>query len=306
MKTWQDKNSPLYTGLPFMAIRGTEPMFPCIAEVKFDGEFQYVIKSNGEVYLANKQEHGRIRMEMPITQVDYPDNSVFLGELVYGAGKNFYDFARHKLDADLNLVIFDCLRHDGLELWNAYPYVQRRGLIQGLTFYNEKVFLAPVHICHTQEELDAYYETVIAQGFEGIVIKDPHSLYVDGDSANWVKRKFTADAEFVIMGFKSGTAKVKTLSVLVGHRVDGEIQRLTYVGGGFGANTVPKETMLEVLKTIVTGKTGDEYHVEPKIVVTVEHYGVIRNPDGSVSSLRHPQFKCVRYDKTVGQIDTIK
>jgi len=66
MRTWQDKNSPLYEGLPFMEIEGEGFTFPCRAEIKLDGEFSYVIKKEGKLYLANKKEHGRMRSEMPV------------------------------------------------------------------------------------------------------------------------------------------------------------------------------------------------------------------------------------------------
>ncbi len=305
MKTYQDKTSPLYDGLPYMDIRGVDITFPTVAEIKLDGEFQYVVKKQGQVYLVNKKEHGRIRTEMPVTDsIDCPDNTVFLGELVYGAGTSFYDFLSHKLSPDLNLALFSCLRYNGEDIWQTYNYAWTRKLLESQKFYNKQVCLIPNRICHNQAELDDFYNKVVAQGFEGIVAKHPLSKYFNGESHDWTKRKHVADNEFVIMGYQSGTRRAKTLSILVGHRLNGKIERLTYVGGGFKA--VEKEQMLNVLKTIVTGHNGDEYYVQPKIVVTVQHYGVIRNADGTVNSLRHPQFKCVRFDKTVEQIDTIK
>ena len=66
MRTWQNKDSELYEGLPFMEIRGEGFTYPCRVEPKLDGEFSYVIKKEGKLYLANKPEHGRIRMEMPV------------------------------------------------------------------------------------------------------------------------------------------------------------------------------------------------------------------------------------------------
>ncbi len=305
MKTWQDKNSELYDGLPFMEIEGQRIPFPCLAEPKMDGEFQYVVKKQGQIYLVNKKEHGRIRTDMPVTNsIDIPDDSVLLAELVYGAGTNFYDFLSHKLDPDLNLAVFGCLKYDGQEIWKTNDYLATRKLLESQTFYNKKVSLIPKAICRNQQELDSFYNLVVSKGFEGIVIKDPLSKYIDGQTGRWAKRKFVADNDFVIMGYQSGTKRAKNLSILVGHQVDGRIKRLTYVGGGFKLHE--KDALLGALKTITTGHSGDEYYVQPKIIVTVKHYGVIRNADGTVNSLRHPQFKCIRFDKAVHQIDTIK
>ena len=304
MRTFQDKNSEFYEGLPFMVIRGLHIPFPCVAEIKFDGEFQYIIKRKNQVYLVNKQEHGRIRTDMPVTQLDIPDDSVLIGELIWGRGDNFYDFLRHKLDPNLNLVIFGCLRWGGEDVWKHYDYLETRKLLESHQFNNKKVCLAPKTVCRNQKELDSFFNLVTSKGFEGIVIKDPLSKYVDGETGRWAKRKYETDNDFVIMGFQSGTKRAKNLSILVGHKINGKIERLCYVGGGFTLEQ--KDALLKSLKNIVIERNGEEYLVDPRIVVTVKHCGVIRNNEGKIHSLRHPRFKCFRFDKTVEQIDTIR
>lgn len=309
MKTWQDKNSPLYDGLPFMEIEGEGFTFPCRAEIKLDGEFSYVIKKEGKLYLANKREHGRMRSEMPVLneiEDKIPDDSVFLAELVWGGGKDFYDFARHKLDPDCGLGFFSCLRFAGHQLWNNLTYTATRDFLEQQKFYTPNAVLIPSVIVADQQELDDLYETIVAGGYEGLVAKTPESKYINGVTYEWTKRKFETEGDFVIIGFQSGSKRAKTLSVLIGHRVNGEIVPLSYVGGGFGSKTVMKETMLTVLSGMVTGHKGVETYVEPKIVVKVKYNGVIHNPDGSINSLRHPQFRDIRLDKTVEHIDTVK
>jgi len=304
MITYQDKNHSLYEGLPFMEIRGNRIPFPCFAEVKLDGEFQYVIKNKGKVFLLNKREHGRIREGMPITKLDIPDNTILLGELVWGAGKFFYDFAKHKLSPDNNLGIFGCLRWDGEDIWKTKNYLDVRKFLESQKFYNSKVALTPKAICRNQQELDGFFNKVVTAGYEGIVIIDPYSKFVNGVTVRRAKKKFVADNDFVIIGFQNETKRAKTLSVLVGHRVNGKVKRLCYVGGGFTLEQ--KNTLLRVLKDMIIAKNGEEYLVDPKIIITVKHYGIIRNDKGEVHSLRHPQFKCFRLDKAVNQIDTIR
>ncbi len=308
MKTFQDKCNPIYEGLPFQEIEGDYIPFPCVAEIKYDGEFQYLVKQRGQIFLANKKEYGRIRMDMPATSsIDFPENSIFLAELVWDKGHTFYGaqgFITHKLDPNNNLMVFGCLRYDGNEIWKTNDYIDTRKLLEQQAFYNNKVMLSHKVVCRNQQELDSFFNWVVTQGYEGIVIHDPLHKFVNGESGRVAKRKYIADNDFVIVGFQSGTARAKNLSVLVGHKVGGKIQRLTYVGGGFKLEQ--KEALLAVLKDTITEKVGDEYHVEPKIVITVQHRGVIRNNDGSINSLRHPNFKDFRFDKTVEQIDTLK
>jgi len=309
MRTWQDKNSPLYEGLPFMEIEGEGFTFPCRAEIKLDGEFSYVIKKEGKLYLANKKEHGRMRSEMPVLneiEDKIPDDSVFLAELVWGKGSDFYEFARHKLDPSCSLGFYDCLRYQGKQLWGKLTYSMTRDFLEQLKFYTPNAVLIPSVIVADQQELDDLYQIVVDGGYEGIVAKTPNSKYINGTTYEWTKRKYETEGDFVVIGYQSGTKRAKTLSILVGHRVNGDIVPLSYVGGGFGSKTVMKETMLTVLSGMVTGHKGDETHVEPKLVVKVKYNGVIRNPDGSINSLRHPQFRDIRLDKTVEHIDTVK
>lgn len=304
MKTWQDKNSSLYDGLPFMKIIGEYPVYPCVAEIKYDGEFNYLI-SRDKNYLANKKEHGRIRTEMPCTSMVIPNDSVFIGELIHGNGTNFYDLLRHKLTEDLRLGIFGVLRLDGIDVWKSLTYVEQRKILESQTFYNDRVFLVPSFKAPDEIQLKNIFDNVCLKRFEGIVIKDPTSKYISGETGRWVKWKKDYDADLVIMGFMTGTKRAKKLSLLLGHKSpDGTIQAITHCGGGL--KDVEKDIILAQLQKHVIGKVKDDYLVEPKIVVTIKHNGIISNADGSVSSLRHPRFKTIRQDKTVGQIDTIK
>jgi len=302
MKTWQDKHSSLYNGVPYMEIEGEKITYPSAAEPKLDGEFVYVIKTD-KVYLANKRQYGRIRTDMAVTDIDIPDNTVLLGELVWGEGKDFYAFARHKLDHNCNLGIFGCVRYNGQDLNSTYA--ETRQLLESLNFYNDKVVLIPSIIVEDAEELTDLFNRITAVGYEGLVVKKLDSKYKDGRSYDWTKRKMQAEADLVICGYQTGTKRVKNLSVLVGHMLNGKIEPFVHVGGGFTLKE--KLDLLSVLQGCKsTGKLGDDVLVEPKIVIKITHSGIVRNPDGSANSLRHPRFDRFRFDKTVNEIDTIK
>jgi ATP-dependent DNA ligase len=267
-----------------------------------------MIKKQGKLYLANKPEHGRIRTEMPAllsVEADIPDDSVFLAELVWGAGKDFYDFARHKLDPECGLGIFSCLKYAGVQLWGVATHEETRRLLEKQTFYNDKVALVPCVEVADKGELNDLFKRIVKLGFEGLVAKQKTSKYVNGKTYEQTKWKNQAEGDFVICGYQTGTKRAKTLSVLIGHLVNGEVKILTHVGGGFKQEE--KETMLQVLQGCKQiGRMKDDILVEPKIVIKVIHNGVIRNPDGSVNSLRHPRFDRVRFDKTVKEIEALK
>ena len=298
MKTWQDKNSPLYANLPFMEIRGNYIIYPSVAEVKYDGEFQYLINNGTGIYLANKKKHGRIRTGMKVTNVKIPEDSIFIAELISGEGKDFYDFLRHKLTDDLRLAIFGVLKLKGEELTKA-TYADQRKILEQQKFYNNDVFLSQRFNVANKQQLDDIFNRVTKLGYEGIVIKDPLSTYINGDTGKWKKQKYEADNDLAIMGFKV----VKDISLLLGHQVNGRLVPICHCGGGMDDNE--KDTFIRVLRPLAIDKHGEDYLVEPKIVITVKHGGAIRDANGIVTSLRSPQFKTIRLDKTIKEVDNI-
>jgi ATP-dependent DNA ligase len=304
METYQNRLSPLYNNLPFMEIEGEVIPYPCVAEVKFDGEFQYLVKNKDNTYLLNKPCYGRVRTGMTVTSVNYPEDSIFTAELVYGAGKNFYDFERHKTTDDLNLIIFGCLRYQGIDIWKTNIYLDTRLLLESQKFYNDRVKLVPRFIAHNRQELDNYYKTVCDLGFEGIVIKDPASKIINGKTAKWVKWKHECEGDFAIIGFQTGTARAKTLSVILGHLDNGKIVPISRCGGGFTINE--KDTLLKDLQSKVIGKVGDDCMVKPEIIIKVIYNGAVKDANGVVTSLRHPRFDRFRPDKTINEIESIK
>jgi ATP-dependent DNA ligase len=301
MKTWQDKNSSLYANLPFMEIAGNHIIYPCIAEIKFNGEFQYLINDGTGTYLVNKREYGRIRTDMKVTNIKIPEHSVFCGELIYGDGKVFQDFQRHKLTDDLKLVIFQVLKLNKQEIWKVANYTDQRKILEKQIFYNNDVFLVPNFKITNRNQFDDIFDRIVTkQGYEGLVTKDPLSPYINGETGRWYKEKFKGYANLAIMGFKV----IKDISLLLGHQVNGQLVPICHCGGGMKDDE--KETFLRVLRPLAIDKVGQDYMVKPKIVIRIKHGGVIRDANGNVSSLTSPQFEEVLVDKTLKEVDNIK
>lgn len=308
MRTWLDKNNPLYivggAPLPFMKLRGDKYEFPCAAEVKFDGEFQYVVKNGGDVHLINKQIHGRCRTDMPVTKIDIPDDTVLLGELIWHVGRDFQVFSRHKLDEQCNLIVFDVLRWGGQD-FSHEPYYKRRKHLTAQTFYTNKVMLNPMRLVYNKTDLDTFFDEVTGKDFEGLCIKHLTSKYYDGASREWAKKKFETDHDLAIIGFQSGTRRAKVLSVWLGYRKNGGLTPIAHCGNGL--TDVNKNKLLALLQLDVIGKQKDDFLVTPKYVAKVKHNGTIYDENGDVSSIRMPRFigDVPRLDKGLHEVDTL-
>lgn len=62
-------------------------------------------------------------------------------------------------------------------------------------------------LCESQTHLDRFFKTIQAQGGEGVVLRDPHTLYVTGRHASALKYKAFEDAECTLTAYKAGTGK---------------------------------------------------------------------------------------------------
>jgi bifunctional non-homologous end joining protein LigD len=198
-------------------------------------------------------------------------------------------------------MIFDLLRFDGFDLADR-PYVERRGVLDGLELAGER-WLVPPYFQNGPDTLAAVKE----YGLEGVVAKRLQSVYRPGvRSPDWIKIKAEASAEFVVGGFRPG---VRTLGgLLIG--VPGPDGRLLYrgrVGGGISASS--EQALLSVLKPRAADESPfasqlpredakDATWVRPEIVVEIK-YGQ-RTPDGR---LRFPRFLRLRPDLSPEEVE---
>ena len=198
-------------------------------------------------------------------------------------------------------MIFDLLRYDGFDLTDR-PYVERRGVLDGLELVGER-WLVPPYFLHGPDTLAAVKE----YGLEGVVAKRLQSTYRPGmRSPDWIKIKADTSAEFVVGGFRPG---VRTLGgLLIG--VPGPDGRLLYrgrVGGGISASS--EQALLSVLKPRAAEESPfatqlpredakDATWVHPEIVVEIK-YGQ-RTPDGR---LRFPRFLRLRPDLSPEEVE---
>jgi len=60
-----------------------------------------------------------------------------------------------------------------------------------------------------ESQLDEYYQTIIAEGGEGIMLKHPECEYTNGRCHTMLKYKPTFDAEAMIIDYKQGAGKYK-------------------------------------------------------------------------------------------------
>ena len=177
-------------------IRGTLDSLtvPIAVETKYDGELEYIHIEHDNVYLVNK--YGRVRRDMPVTD-ELTDqlkdkNMILCGELFMNDGKDFYtDFINDKFNRDMNLAIFDIVSLDNQDM-RYTPYYKRRKILESIQI-RKHYFVTGCEIADSRDEVRAYADETIHNGYEGIVAKSIQGNLLNAYCQAKIKRVLSYD-----------------------------------------------------------------------------------------------------------------
>lgn len=209
------------------------------------------------------------------------------------------DIAREARRTPVRYYLFDVLAHDGDDLADL-PLRERRDVLEAVAAAS----IDPIAVPPVFDDVDVALETSARLRLEGIVVKDPASLYQRGRrSEAWLKVKHTSTQEVVIAGIRPGKgARSGTFgSLLLGIPGENGLQYAGRVGTGFSDSMLatlmrtltPLRTDENPLVGVPPADARDALWVRPELVGEVE-YGEF-TPGGI---LRHPRWRGLRPDKS--------
>lgn len=143
--------------------------------------------------------------------------------------------------------------------------------------------LATSHDVFSMEELFELYETVRAEGHEGMVIKEPLKPWHRGKKVGWWKMKPEDNVDGTVCGLLWGTVGKSYEGMVIGFEVELESGMVVNVDGLTDAQKADYTKMVE--------DNGEQYFNGWYIQVKFMEY----TEDGS---LRHPKFDCWRGTET--------
>ena len=171
------------------------------------------------------------------------------------------------------------------------------------------VIRAPVFEASTADELDELFVAAQARGNEGLMIKDPQSVYTPGRRGkSWLKMKRElATLDVVVTAVEYGHGKrIGVLSDYTFAVRDGE--RLLNIGKAYSGLTDAE--IAEMTKWFLEHTIADhgmQLEVEPKIVLEVAFNNMMRSDrHNSGYALRFPRIVRLRPDKSPEEADTIE
>ncbi len=174
---------------------------------------------------------------------------------------------------------------------------------------NTQVIRAPVFQASTPQELDQLFEAAQARGNEGLMIKDPESVYTPGRRGkSWLKlKRELATLDVVVTAVEYGHGKrIGVLSDYTFAVRDGE--KLVNIGKAYSGLTDAE--ISEMTKWFLEHKLEDQGFrliVEPKIVLEVAFNNMMHSDrHESGYALRFPRIVRLRPDKLPEEADTIE
>jgi DNA ligase-1 len=251
---------------------------------------------------------------------DRPEDFILDGELVAMRGEEILPFAElqkrlGRREGDLFLgqqipvqfVAFDLLWLNGQGMLDQ-PLAKRRAHLE--KFGAGALRLAQITRARSAAEIDHAFNDARARGNEGLMIKDPGSLYVPGRRGlAWLKlKKAFATLDCVVVGAEYGHGKRKAVlsdyTFAVRDEMSGELKTIGKAYSGLTDAEIEQLTQHFLSKAL--GQHGRFFAVEPDTVLEIAFDSIqVSDRHNSGLAMRFPRIARIRHDKTVAEIDTL-
>ena len=210
------------------------------------------------------------------------------------------------------LVAFDLLHLDGRDLLET-PLRERRAALEALSLpegTDERFLYSHLATARTADEVEAHFDDARERRNEGLMIKDPASVYQPGRRGlGWLKlKKALATLDCVVVGVEWGHGKRRGVLSDYTFAVRGaDGKALLTIGKAYtGLTDAEIATMTEHFKAITLRDFGRYRTVVPEVVVEIAFDRIMRSArHKSGFAMRFPRIVRIRDDKTPADIDDL-
>lgn len=219
---------------PMLAIPFDEKQirYPCLCQPKYDGVRCTVsIGSDGDVKIISRKgkpyniphlkEWAEWHREaLPLDGELYNHNELTFQEIISAVKKH------SDITSKIRYVVYDrpVDGEENSERWGSLLDMSR-------IFSNSPVYLTSYRLCYNMEEIREYHRECVAEGYEGIIIRNLDGMYEFGfRSRNLIKLKDFDDSEFQIVDVVEGTGRDAGTAVFVLLLPDGRTFKARPVG----------------------------------------------------------------------------
>jgi len=277
-----------------------------IYEDKLDGERILANKIHGEISLYSRNHilqnkfYSRIVKELQkIPGEWWIDGEIVAfknGSASFGALQKIMHSAIS--DKSVRYYVFDCMYIDGQDIRNK-KFIERKQNLKKLIKQNKFIKLVD-EISNPKK----YLENAHQNGKEGMIVKNPDSLYESKRSTNWLKFKANQEQELVIIGYTKPRGLRRFFgALLVGYYKGDNLIYAGKVGTGYDAKTLKflynKLRVIKIMNnpTDATIKEKNLQFVKPVLVAQIAF-----TEWTDFGKLRHPRYKGLREDKSAKEV----
>jgi DNA ligase-1 len=293
-------------------------------EDKYDGIRCQLHKKGGRVALYSRdlKDVTNTFSELADAARKGPDDYILDGEIVAMRGEEILPFAdlQRRLgrregdlfmreEVPIRFVAFDLVWLNS-ENYLDRPLRERRQHMEALKSLPSIIGFTRITQANSPEEINVAFDSARAHGNEGLMIKNPESLYTPGRRGlAWLKlKKALATLDCVVVGAEYGHGKRnKVLSDYTFAVRDEATGALKIIGKAYsGLTDVEIAQLTEHFHKHAIRQHGRYFEVEPETVLEIA-FDKIQHSDRHDSGLamRFPRIVRIRTDKTAEDIDTL-
>jgi|Deesub1362A_J573_1020465.scaffolds.fasta_scaffold00672_21 DNA ligase-1 len=222
-----------------------------------------------------------------------------------------YDVEKMIAEIPFETYLFDILYLEG-EVMIDLPFEKRREALRGIIQEEKGKFeLAEQLVTSNVKEAHEFYSRALAQGHEGMMIKNLKAPYIPGARVGYMYKikPVMETLDLVITGALWGTGKrAGWLSSYILAARDEDTGELLTVGRvGTGITEEQLEEFTRRLKPLIEYEEAGEVRLKPSVVVEVAYQEIQRSPNyNSGFALRFPRVVRIRDDKSPDEADTVQ
>ncbi|MCQ1536733.1 ATP-dependent DNA ligase [Methanosarcina sp. KYL-1] len=225
-----------------------------------------------------------------------------------------YDVEEKAAGIPIQLNLFDIMYLNGKTLIDL-PLLERRkaleSCVESSVEDSKSISVDEQVITGDLELVEKIYREALKAGHEGIMVKNPGSVYSPGKRGkNWLKKKPLMETlDLAVVGAEWGFGRRANL--IGSYTVacyDPETSRFLQIGKvGTGLTDEQLRELTGMLTGLMEGESGGVFAVRPEVVLEVAFEEIQKSPNyASGFALRFPRFIRVRNDKAPEEADSIQ
>ena len=218
-----------------------------------------------------------------------------------------YNVEKLAAQIPLRLFLFDLIYLDGKSVTDL-PFRERRALLEKIA---NPALLADQILSGNAEAAEGIYRQALDAGHEGIILKNPYSVYAPGKRGkNWLKIKPVMETlDLVVIGAKWGEGRRAGFlgSYRLGCRdfATGKLLDMGFVATGFSDESLAELT--EMFRELILREKGMDVEIKPAVIFEVAYEEIQKSPNYSSGyALRFPRMVTLRDDKSLEEADSLE